>query len=235
MISALAKGLVAGAALLSPAVAIAQDAGGKPWWWDYPLKLFSQPSESMMPTIQPVSTFLVYKRAAESVRRGDIIAFRKDDQVWVMRVVALPGDRIAMAGGLVSLNGQRAIYGTPRPFSGLDSFGNAIEATQMHERLEGEAAPHDVLDLGKRFQDDTKEVVVAKDHVFVLGDNRDNASDSRFPAGGVFGGGAGQVAFDDIYGAVDPRTIRWMGKPSRSQAHDQPPVIIKTRPVEQPR
>ena len=91
-------------------------------------RIFSNPSGSMLPTL-PVGRFLVVSRAsygysrysfdsfelpisgrwpALSPQRGDIIVFRlpRDHNTqYVKRVVGLPGDRIQMIKGRLSING----------------------------------------------------------------------------------------------------------------------------------
>lgn len=209
--------LLFGLTIWSVPISRAQKTDEVPWWWAYPFKAFSQPSESMIPTIRPVSTFLVYKKPASELRRGDLIAFRKDEMVWVMRVVGLPGDRIAMIDGLVSLNDRLATYGEAEVYTGpLGYFGRPLAtARQRTELLAGEETPHLILDQGSGPYDNTVPVTVAPGHIYVLGDNRDNASDSRIPADRF---GAGQIAFADIYGVLDLKSIQWKPQPARPAA-----------------
>jgi len=62
-----------------------------------------------------------------------------------------------------------------------------------------------VLDLGDRPQDFTTPVVVPEGHLFLMGDNRDNSLDSRFPA--IEGGGIGLVPEKNLVGRAE--IIMW--------------------------
>jgi signal peptidase I len=53
---------------------------------------------------------------------------------------------------------------------------------------------------GTSSTDDTPEIVVPADHVFVMGDNRDNSADSRIP---VAEGGVGLLPVSDLIGRVE--------------------------------
>ena len=55
-----------------------------------------------------------------------------------------------------------------------------------------------MLDLGPRPKDDTDPVVVPEGAVFLMGDNRDNSEDSRYPADPA--GGIGLVPIDNLLG-----------------------------------
>ena len=57
---------------------------------------------------------------------------------------------------------------------------------------------YEVLDLGPRFMDNTAPVLVPEGHLFLMGDNRDNSEDSRFPA--EPGRGIGLVPMDNLVG-----------------------------------
>ena len=57
---------------------------------------------------------------------------------------------------------------------------------------------YEVLDLGTTLQDDTPPFIVPEGHLFMMGDNRDNSMDSRFPA--VPGQGIGIVPQGNLVG-----------------------------------
>ncbi len=127
---------------------------------------FYIPSASMEPTLEKGDRVLVNKVSYDlhDVHRGDIIVFELDeDEVGpdgikdlIKRVVGLPGDVVESRDGVVYVN-DRALdepYLAEGTVTGdpQDSRNPAIERQTVPE-----------------------------DHVFVLGDNRSNSADSRYP------------------------------------------------------
>ena len=134
--------------------------------------------------------------------RGDVVVFRHPanrSQVWVKRVIGLPGDRVQMRAGRLWING--APVGLKPDGSALTGdSGPQLPATRYLETLPG-GRTHPILKLrGESSVDDTPEVVVPADHVFVMGDNRDNSADSRIP---IAEGGVGLLPTADLIGRVE--------------------------------
>jgi signal peptidase I len=170
---------------------------------------FYLPAESMAPTLALGDKLVARMRAPAQLRRGTIILLRVGRYTYIKRIAALAGDRIAMRGGVVILNGrpvlQRAIgeeQVRPSPFG--------TTARRLAERFPGETHPHQIYDLGYSPFDDTAEVTVAPGHVFVLGDNRDQSADSRVSRAEM---GVEQVPVGDIVGV--PQFIYWSADRSR--------------------
>jgi len=196
---------------------------------------FSIPSESMLPRLWNGDYLLAAKwpygysgnslpiaapqfagRAfARAPRRGDIVIFKHplDQTDYIKRVIAVPGDRIALSDGRPILNGtalpQRRMADFVIPVSlntGCHSGGREVRGqtgqslcayTRFRETLPS-GKSYGVLDFGWSDGDDMSPVTVPEGHVFVMGDNRDNSRDSRFPA--MIGLGVGMVSQDLLVG-----------------------------------
>ncbi|MET1111081.1 MAG: signal peptidase I [Allosphingosinicella sp.] len=138
------------------------------------------PSEAMAPTLEKGDRFIAYMDGGGSLDRGDIVLVAVGEATYVKRIAALAGDTIGVSGGIVILNGrpvaQRFLAEERRP-----EAPGAAPARRLAEQLPGEAAPHEILDMGPTDVDEFPEVRVPAGFVFLLGDNRDRSADSRVP------------------------------------------------------
>jgi len=142
-------------------------------------------------------------------KRGDVVVFRwpgDRSQVWVKRVVGLPGDRVQMRHGVLHLNGRPVTLKADGIGRTEDEFGGNEPARRYVEILPGGVSHTIFKTVDQNRLDDTSEVTVPTDRLFVMGDNRDNSADSRVP---VSEGGVGLLPVDNLVGRVDAIVGSW--------------------------
>lgn len=154
-----------------------------------PIKRYIIPQNGMYPTLPAKATFWVKKKPffnVSDIRTGDIVVFYQEkngriyDFIW--RVIGLPGDQIEIRGTDVLINGKLLLRKRTEETSEQVVFkelnGDA-EYLVAYDKVPKPASRVDML------------VTVPEGTFFFLGDNRDNAYDSRF---------TGVVAFKYITG-----------------------------------
>jgi len=149
---------------------------------------FQIPSSSMVPTLKVGDFILVSKWTygirlpvlrnkiieIDSPQRGDVMVFfpPHEERYFIKRVIGLPGDEIHVLDGVLYINGDKMSQkvlqdeiAAPRSVvmtEDLVSLEHAMQRRMVPTRL------------SQNFT-----AVVPEGHYFMMGDNRDNSSDSR--------------------------------------------------------
>jgi signal peptidase I len=167
---------------------------------------FNIPSGAMMPTLL-VGDFLFVSKYAygysrysfpfspplfdgltgrvfgSAPERGDVVVFRlpRDDSVdYIKRVVGLPGDKIQMINGQLYINGAAVKHERVEDYVGNEDGGPGTKHIKRWKETLPNGVSYYTLDLvDNSFYDNTPVYTVPPDHYFMMGDNRDNSSDSR--------------------------------------------------------
>lgn len=152
---------------------------------------------------------------ASAPQRGDVVIFKHpvDGTDYIKRVIGLPGDNVAVVGGQVILNGAALPLRRVADFEialspntacawGAEEIarndGTIVCRYQRFVETLPTGRSHEVAEFGPTGADNFAPVTVPAGAMFVMGDNRDNSQDSRFPAAAGFG--VGLVPMDNLVG-----------------------------------
>jgi signal peptidase I len=170
---------------------------------------FQIPSSSMVPTLK-VGDFILVNKWTYGIRlpvirhkiieinapqRGDVMVFfpPHEERYFIKRVVGLPGDEIHVLNGVLYINGDKMTQKV------LADEQAAPRSVVMSEDLTGVEHAIQKRVLPTRLSQNFT-AVVPEGHYFMMGDNRDNSSDSRV---------WGPVPEDRIVGRAFARWMFW--------------------------
>jgi signal peptidase I len=193
-------------------------------------------SRASLPLDLPLVSGRIFGRLPD---RGDVVVFKHpvDRTDYIKRVIGLPGDTIQVKDGILHINGEAvpkvrvADFVAPitpynpcriARFRALRADGTPVCRYPRFRETLPNGVSYFVLDFGTWDRetpwgidaDNTDPVVVPEGKLFMMGDNRDNSEDSRFPA--QAGGGVGMVPVENVVGRAafitfsTDGTARWI-------------------------
>ncbi|WP_293678110.1 signal peptidase I [uncultured Phenylobacterium sp.] len=168
-------------------------------------------SRHSIPFSPPLFDGRVQERKA---KRGDIVVFKlplDGHTDYVKRVIGVAGDRVQVREGLLYVNDALVERQALSPVKSELPGGLVRDVVRFQERLPSGRAFATQDDGPDSELDNTEVFTVPEGHYFMMGDNRDNSSDSRVPPAA---NGVGYVPAENLVGKAEIILLSW--KPQAS-------------------
>ena len=148
-------------------------------------------------------------------KRGDIVTFSSplDRTRLIKRLIAVPGDTVAMQNDQLIINGQPAGYSLPANATEVIDHVGSLQALQLTEKSGASERRIQLLPQVSSSKRDFPPMTIPQGSYLMLGDNRNNSFDSRYiglvPREMLIGRAERVLVSADIIGNWMPRTERF--------------------------
>ena len=144
------------------------------------VKSYNITAGSSMPTLQiedrVVADMTAYNKKKPNY--GDLVIYATDDEgkMYIHRVIGLPNDKIELVDGMVSINGKvsKTTLVNEAVHNGWNEYKEELPNGHKH-LMYGKI--NKLFAIGR---ENKKTAVVPLGHYYILGDNRNDAQDSRY-------------------------------------------------------
>jgi len=155
------------------------------WFYDYNsivgVKSYSIPTTSNEPTIKVGDKVVGDLKAFADTKPnyGDIVIFQKKDSLnpWIYRIVGLPNDKLKIENNFLVINGKKCKTSFIK-----ETKSEVFDVNEYEEELPN-GLKHKIYTFKKPFAENKNsitEINIPTNSYFLIGDNRDNAMDSRY-------------------------------------------------------
>lgn len=146
-------------------------------------QLYHIPTTGCSPTVDVGDYVILNKRAYNNadIKCGDIVGYYSiSGEVYLCRVIGLPGDTLSVNDDIVTINGKQSQSTFIKNTKTADKF----KVAEYSETLPN-GVKHSIYKsvdplIGPGFKSDTTNIVVQANSYFLMGDNRDGSLDSRY-------------------------------------------------------
>lgn len=155
------------------------------WFYDYNaiigVKSYTIPTTSNEPTIKVGDKIVGDLKAFNDKKPnyGDIVIFQKKDSLnpWIYRIVGLPNDKLKIENNFLVINGKNCKTSFIK-----ETKSDMYDVNEYEEELLN-GLKHRIYIFKKPFEENKNsltEIKIPAKSYFLIGDNRDNAMDSRY-------------------------------------------------------